>query len=347
MKKRIIAIALALTLGITLTACGGGDGGSTASDSPSTGEDVYLTISTSASTSGLYTFYASIPDAVATVYPHIHITAMEGSGANSSNQAVSDGSAQIGAASSLANYNNYHGLDIFTEADPTIRTFINCQPSPVVMAVSVESGITNYSELDGQRICPGSTGSSTTTIFQSLADGLGIEPDWRPASGPDSLDAFSDRQNVGIGKSCSGNYDSLIVQMNASHPTDILSMTDEELNILIDAFPMMSEWVIPAGSYDFVDHDVTTVSFYASAVSSTAMDQQTGYEIFKALNEGAGREYINSAVPALENEDFIANTLADTEIPLHAGTVQYMVEKGIEVPESMIPPEYVPVSSDS
>ena len=29
--------------------------------------------------------------------------------------------------------------------------------------------------------------------------------------------------------------------------------------------------------------------------------------------------------------------------PLQAGTVQYLVEKGYDVPENLIPPEYVPV----
>ena len=38
----------------------------------------------------------------------------------------------------------------------------------------------------------------------------------------------------------------------------------------------------------------------------------------------------------------VAYTLASA-IPLHAGTVQYLIEKGVSVPESLIPPEYIPV----
>ena len=36
-------------------------------------------------------------------------------------------------------------------------------------------------------------------------------------------------------------------------------------------------------------------------------------------------------------------TLQAAATPLHAGTVQYLTEKGYEVPANLIPPEYVPV----
>ena len=39
----------------------------------------------------------------------------------------------------------------------------------------------------------------------------------------------------------------------------------------------------------------------------------------------------------------LAMTLQAAATPLHAGTVQWLVEHGYEVPEHLIPPEYVPV----
>jgi hypothetical protein len=36
-------------------------------------------------------------------------------------------------------------------------------------------------------------------------------------------------------------------------------------------------------------------------------------------------------------------TLQAAKTPLHAGTVQYLTELGYEVPEELIPEEYVPV----
>jgi TRAP transporter TAXI family solute receptor len=307
-------------------------------------EEYYVTLSTAASTSSFYAFYACWPDAVAAVYPNVHITAIEGAGgAVSNNFAVRTGIADIGAASSSGNYDNYNGLGSFETADKTTRTFVNFQVSPVIMAVSKDSGLTSFAQLDEKRVCPGYTGTTTEVIFKALAEKMGIAPEWMLASASDAVDAYSDRQIIGMGKSSSGNYDSTIIQLQASHSVDILSLTDEEISIVTELFPSLRPYTIPIGVYNFIDHEIKTVAFYASAVSSSKMPQECGYLILKAMTEdGPGKKLRDAAFPNGANENWFENSLNDN-VPLHAGMVQLMVENGYDVPAELIPPEYVAV----
>ena len=98
---------------------------------------------------------------------------------------------------------------------------------------------------------------------------------------------------------------------------------------------------IPAGTYEGIDYDVNTYCFSQGAQSSSNLSQETGYKICTAIFE-TQRDVWEAAMPNLASNDMVAYTLASA-IPLHAGTVQYLIEKGVSVPESLIPPEYVPV----
>jgi len=52
-----------------------------------------------------------------------------------------------------------------------------------------------------------------------------------------------------------------------------------------------------------------------------------------------GKKLLDAAFPNGAKQDVIQLTL-NAKTPLHAGTVQYLHEKGIEVPADLIPPEY-------
>ena len=58
----------------------------------------------------------------------------------------------------------------------------------------------------------------------------------------------------------------------------------------------------------------------------------------KAMFED-GRDVWSVAYPQGAEKDLIELTL-QSPIPLHAGTVQYLKEKGVEIPETLIPEEY-------
>ena len=78
------------------------------------------------------------------------------------------------------------------------------------------------------------------------------------------------------------------------------------------------------------------------AVASTSLPEDVGYEIVKAYVEGL--EEVASAYPAIKGwdpvADFFENVPPGGEIYAHEGLVRNAQERGVEVPERFIPPEY-------
>ena len=79
--------------------------------------------------------------------------------------------------------------------------------------------------------------------------------------------------------------------------------------------------------------------------TTSDLPEWAGYEIFKAVHEHKAEQV--AVYPKAGIFDYTQDTvtylagLSETNpIPLHAGSVRYLKEQGIEVPERLIPPEY-------
>ena len=165
-------------------------------------------------------------------------------------------------------------------------------------------------------------------------------PEYFTASQSDSADAYANREIVGTVK-LGPVVDSYVMQLDASIPIDIIDLSEDEIAKIREKYPYLIEVDIPAGTYDGVDHDVHTVGTPQGCQTTTAVSQQDGYNVCKAVFEDA-KEKWQAAYPVGAENDLVELTLASS-IPLHAGTVQYLTEIGVEVPEELIPEEYVPV----
>ncbi len=293
--------------------------------------------------SALYPFWVSMGDAIPTVYPEYAITVSESQGAVAISKRVRSGEAEIGNSVSATDYENYHGLGLF-EGDPfpDLRMLFYYEVTAEMICVSKESGITTIEELAGQRFNPGGVGTSAADIFAKVADALDIKPNYFQASQADAADAYANKEIVGTVKL--GSFlDSYVMQLDAARPVVMLDIPEETLDKVIEQYPYLIKVTIPAGTYTFIDHDVNTFGTPQGAQTTTALSQEDGYKVCKAvMDDGAGKKVWQSAYPIGAENDLIDLTLRSA-VPLHAGTVQYLVEKGIEVPENLIPAEYVPV----
>jgi TRAP transporter TAXI family solute receptor len=209
----------------------------------------------------------------------------------------------------------------------------------MIVSVSKDSGISEIDGLSGERYNYGGTGTTGALVAKNIFDLLGINVNSFEASQSDAADAYSSRQIRGTIKFGSIAADSYVMQLNAALPINILGFTDEQIEKITKEYPYLSEITIPAGVYEGVDYEVKTVAFYQGATSTTNLSQEDGYKIVKAVYE-LGKATIDAGFPMGANDDIMKMALT-SPIPLHAGTVQYMMEIGIDVPQDLIPEEYV------
>lgn len=99
---------------------------------------------------------------------------------------------------------------------------------------------------------------------------------------------------------------------------------------------------MPANAYEGVDYEIQTLCTYQGIQVDMSFSQELVYKMWKARWEDYAdtwkTAYVNGA-----NNNVPEMTLQAAKTPLHAGTVQYLTELGYEVPEELIPEEYVPV----
>jgi TRAP transporter TAXI family solute receptor len=310
---------------------GSNEGGKT--DSPETHTFSLLTTDSSSS---FYAYFVGAANAISTQYPELQITVTETGGASDNIQRLNNGESAFSLGVSVSDYKAYIG-DGF-EKNENLRAAWYFAPAPFNFVVSKDSGIESIEELDGVNFSLGGAGTSTEKSIKEIFALLGINPEPYNGSMSDAQNAFSDRRIEGLTKSGKAP-DSYVQQVSAQIDINLLGLTEEQAQKVKEAYPYYSMATIPAGSYKGVDHDVLTPQFMLGALLDASVPQEVGYKMWDALMSEQGKEMWGNAYPAGKDVDLFEVTL-NSPIPLHAGTVQYLKENGVDVPDNLIPPEY-------
>ncbi len=116
-----------------------------------------------------------------------------------------------------------------------------------------------------------------------------------------------------------------IVQVAQSLDVTMLSFNEDVVAAVVENMGA-SPYTIPAGTYDWLDHDVLTISPGAGLVASASLPEQTAYDITKAVVEHIDRiRGVHSAMRELTVEKMASQ---DT-IPYHPGAIRYYREAGL------------------
>lgn len=338
-RKMFLTLAIGIMIMASITGCSSPkENGST--DGSQNEQKKYVTFAANPSSSAFYPYWVAVGKAVQETYPEFQVTVSESQGAVDIVNRIRSGESILGNSISTTDFENYTGTGAFEgNADNTARVLWYYAVSPMYICTSQDSGITNVSDLAGQKFNLGGTGTSGAVLANDIFNLLGIKVDSFESSQSDAADAYASRQIKGTIKFGSVSGDSYVMQLNAALPINIVSFTDEQLEKITTAFPYLKEITIPAGTYEGIDYEVKTVAFYQGAASTTKLTQEEGYKIIKSVYDD-GKAIIDAGFPTGANNDILEMALISS-IPLHAGTVQYMVEKGMEVPKELIPAEYV------
>ena len=303
----------------------------------------YLTMAAVASSSGLFPYVVAIGKVLNTHCPDYSITVSESGGNVDNTKRLRNGEVRIANSISNTDYESYTGTGTTFKGDPftDFRILWYYEKSPIQICVALDSDIKTIHDLDGKSFNPGGTGTAASVVIHAAFDALGIHPKYFEAGQADAADAYANRQIVGAVKT-GPSPDSYVMQLNSSRPIRILSISDEDMAKILEAIPSVKSAIVPANSYKGVDYDAQCISTYQGVQVGMGFSQEEGYKFFKAMWED-GKEIWQNAYPVGANNDVPAMTLQAAATPLHAGTVQYLVEHGYQVPEHLIPAEYVPV----
>ena len=193
------------------------------------------------------------------------------------------------------------------------------------------SGITSVGDLDGRRVSVGPAGGTPARIGRAFSK----SSVWTP---PSLMRARPTRpascRMVWSMPSSSPPASRLRPFSQLAAEADVITFgfTPEEHEQVLEAFPEVSAFTIPAGTYSVQEEDQASVAMWNYAIAHQDMPESLAYEITKTVLENNERMMqIHAAAAATLAENWDNNSF----LPFHPGAVRYYEEIGIEIPEDL------------
>jgi hypothetical protein len=300
---------------------------------------VSLSVGTTNTSSSLYAYYTGLIKSVKQQAPEINMTIIETGATIDNITRLKKGQIDIGLAVMDGAYEAYMGTGKWKDDPQTdLRTLFTYTESAVYYAVTKDSGVTSMQGLENQKFNLGIKGSTTENQTTNILNLLKINVTPYTSSVSDAVNAIKDGDLIGLTKTGVGTSgDATIMDLETSKDLQLLGYSDEEVKAIQAVYPWLRTTVIPAGIYDWQTVSVTTLAQQVGNVVNTNLSVDTAYKITKAAFEE--KKYQEDSYKSIKDLDFVILTL-DSPIPLHAGTVKYFKEAGVDIPQNLIPSEY-------
>jgi TRAP transporter TAXI family solute receptor len=191
--------------------------------------------------------------------------------------------------------------------------------------VRSDSGINQFADLEGKTILIGK-GSFGAKEGAKYLDLFGLEGKVTLADLEldNAVPALKNRQIDGF--VTAGSYPAPnVIEASASTGVKILSLSDDQI-----LQTKRTRLVIPAGTYAGVDQEVVTTSLPVVAHTTTAMDDETAYQLTKTYWSQKSVMGSNAAWWNAVSTDMLSNVHGK----IHAGALRYYDEAGVSIPDS-------------
>ncbi len=314
MKKIIAFVALALVLVMALSSCGAkyamGTGG----------------------TGGTYYAFGAVLGKQIEASTDFGCVAVSTDGSKANILGIKNGDYQLGTVQSDVMAYAWNGTNTFA-TDGKIDSFrvIGGLYAEAVQLVTTNPAVKSVADLKGKTVSIGASGSGVyfNAIDVLTAAGLAltdITPTYQNFN--DSAEALKngtiDAAFVVAGAPTTAISELMVANNNAR----LVPIDGEVAAKIMASCPFYTPYVVPAGTYTTQTADVTTITVKATLIVSADLDEDTVYEMTKAIFDNI--EAIKSA-HAKGAELSIENATSGMTAPFHKGAARYFAEKGVTV----------------
>jgi TRAP transporter TAXI family solute receptor len=295
-------------------------------------QEKFITIGTGGQTGVYYVVGQSICRLVnrGTAEHNLKCTAPSTGGSIANINAIKAGDMDMGVAQSDAQFNAYNGVGDF-EGDKfdKLRSVFSVHPEPFTVVARADSGVETFADLKGKRVNVGNPGSGQLATMQVVMDKLG----WTMSDFALASELKPAEQSAALGDNkvdaiiyTVGHPNGSIQEATSTVEAKLIPVTGPEIDALVADNPYYAIATIPGGMYAGTDEDVQTFGVKATFVTSADVDDETVYEVVKAVFDNFDRfKGLHPAFANLKEEDMITQGLS---APLHPGAEKYYQERG-------------------
>ncbi|MFC3339097.1 TAXI family TRAP transporter solute-binding subunit [Paracandidimonas soli] len=245
---------------------------------------------------------------------------------------IKAGELDLGVVQSDVGFNSYNGEGQFKDsgAYKDLRSVFSLHPEPFTTVVRKESNVKTFDDLKGKRFNVGNPGSGTRASLEQLIAAKGwtlkdfaLASELRPDEhGAATCDGKIDGFFYGVGHPSANIQDP-----TTTCGAQLVSITGEAVDKLVEQYPYYAKATIPGGLYPNNPNDTETYGVLATMVTSAKVPDDTVYKIVKAVFENfEDFKKLHPAFAHLKKEEMVKNGLS---APLHPGAEKYFKEQGL------------------
>ena len=266
-------------------------------------------------------------------------TAVESTGGPAANVVLIEKEGiDLGAATNLVLYQGWNGQAWakgikYHEA----RAILPLLPGTLHIYAPKDRGIKSIYDLNGKRVCVGGAGTTPGILGPMLWDILGIK--------------VAKKVNLGWTDANSAMRDGLVdavqglmglpfpsaVELSATHEITICSIPEKDIPKVQEALPLLGNTTVPANTYKGQTQAIPTIDVWGYMLADKDLPNDLIYEIVKKTIENIDDLLlVHKSARHIKNLPAIKNSV----VPIHSGAIKFYKEKGITIPDKLIPPEF-------
>ena len=337
-KKLALVLAMAMTASLALTGCGnGGDSGSgsgaasgsgAGSSAPAPAEKTTQVLATGGTTG---TYYGVGSAMMNVLNPLLTLTELNvtSTGASKDNvEGITDDEYGLAILQSDVLTYAHEGTNVFSTPETDALWVAGLYNETV--QITAKGGITSVDQLKGKAVCVGDQGSGTEFNAYQVLEAYGMTADDIKVVHANFGEASEMLKNgqIDAAFTVAGAPTTAIMDLSTTKAAYLVSLDDAHIDELLAASPYYTKHVIPAGTYNGQDEDVTTVAVGAVILARDDVSEDAIYALTADIFDNAPDLISSHAKYGELSTEFGASI---TSVPYHPGAAKYFAEKGFDV----------------
>ena len=274
--------------------------------------------------------------------PDLNITAVSTGGSADNNRQAARGQLDTWLTHALTAYDLWTGTGEFEGEDSyqDFRLISGVYESHHhFVTLASKTDINSLHDLAGKSVVMGNVGSGGAINSENILKAIGVfdQIDVRYMGWDDAGRAIQDGRIDAAGASSAPA--SAVVTLDAQRPIKLIAPTEDDFDKIIAEFPSYSRSVIKAGTYSSVTEDSPCISFLVYWAAQKDLSEQAVYDMMVVALDPDNLPDLSNIHHNLSTIAPYLTQMSTFAVPLHPGAVRYYRDHGVEVPESLIPPE--------
>ena len=291
----------------------------------------YLSIATGGEAGVYYPLGSALAEMLTNRLPDAEVTARTSDASAANVNMIAGREAELAFVQNDVALRAVNGEKPFKAPVRNLSMIASLYPEHVQCVTVRSNGVKTLSDLRGKRVSVGSINSGTIDSVNAVLSVAGIK--YKDINA-DFLDFANTSLRIQDGQLdagfiLAGYPTAAVADLAAKKDLDIVAFEEELLDKLSAAYPFFIKDVIPARTYDGIDHDTQTIAVMAVLVCDSGMPDDLVYDITKAIFDNLPE--LAMAHPRAETIS-LDKALSAAVINVHPGAAKYYTEKGLKIP---------------